>query len=139
VDEPLIVSVKVDHDEYSGSLRGSAVEILTLAEARLRYAKGLMIRLSEIESPKTQESKNKDFMDERLARNEEDLIEKLKVALAPVDQIHKSLRVTLSLTRGYEACELSLSDRFRVQPDEETMKKIRHLLVGVADVLLDYR
>ena len=43
VDEPLIVSAKVEHDEYSGSLRGSAVEILTLADARTRYAKGVRL------------------------------------------------------------------------------------------------
>jgi DNA polymerase-3 subunit alpha len=46
VDEPLIVNAKVDHDEYSGSLRGSAVEILTLAEARLRYAKGVRLTIA---------------------------------------------------------------------------------------------
>ena len=43
--KPGTAHAKVDHDEYSGSLRGSAVEILTLAEARFRYAKGLLIRL----------------------------------------------------------------------------------------------
>ena len=52
VDEPLIVSAKVEHDEYSGSLRGSAVEILTLADARTRYAKG--VRLSIAASSATQ-------------------------------------------------------------------------------------
>jgi DNA polymerase III subunit alpha len=46
VDEPLIVSAKVEHDDYSGSLRGTAVEILTLAEARLRYAKGVRLTLA---------------------------------------------------------------------------------------------
>jgi DNA polymerase-3 subunit alpha len=46
VDEPLIVSAKVEHDDYSGSLRGTAVEILTLAEARLRYAKGVRLTIA---------------------------------------------------------------------------------------------
>ena len=34
VDDVLIISAKIDNDEYSGGLRGSAMEILTLAEAR---------------------------------------------------------------------------------------------------------
>ena len=54
VDEPLIVSAKVDHDEYSGSLRGSAVEILTLAEARLRYAKGVRLTIAANSSAEVQ-------------------------------------------------------------------------------------
>ena len=45
VDDVLIVSAKIDNDEYSGGLRGSAVEILTLAEARCRFGAQVEIRL----------------------------------------------------------------------------------------------
>ena len=44
-DEPLLVCARIENDEFSGGLRGAATEILTLTEARLRYAKGITIEL----------------------------------------------------------------------------------------------
>ncbi len=45
VDDVLILSAKVDNDEYSGGLRASAVEILTLTEARARHARAIRMTL----------------------------------------------------------------------------------------------
>jgi hypothetical protein len=44
-DEPLLVCARIENDEFSGGLRGAATEILTITEARLRYAKGIAIEL----------------------------------------------------------------------------------------------
>ena len=46
VDEPLIVLAKIENDDFSGGLRGVAAEILTLADARVRFSLGVRIRLN---------------------------------------------------------------------------------------------
>ena len=110
VDEPLIVSAKVDHDEYSGSLRGSAVEILTLAEARLRYAKGVLIRLGG---------------DSLGSKGEIDrLIPKLRSSLVVGKGAGLGMRVILQMREGNQACELLLGEKFLGLPDISSFREV---------------
>ena len=44
IDEVLIVEAKVSHDDFSGGLRVVADRLMTLGEARARYARALILR-----------------------------------------------------------------------------------------------
>ena len=46
VDDVLLVEGKVQRDDYSGGLRVSADKLLTLAEARGRFARGLRLTMN---------------------------------------------------------------------------------------------
>jgi hypothetical protein len=46
VDEVLIVEAKVSNDDFSGGLRIVADKLMTLGEARGRYARALQLRLN---------------------------------------------------------------------------------------------
>jgi DNA polymerase III alpha subunit len=125
VDEPLIVSAKVDHDEYSGSLRGSAVDILTLAEARLRYAKGVRLTI---------EAKS--------AAGVQALVARLQAGLIPLDsdapaeqpkpklQDPSSMRlqVFLSLILPAQECEVRLGNEWWVAADNSSLDWLRNRL-----------
>ena len=124
VDEPLIVSAKVDHDEYSGSLRGSTVEILTLAEARLRYAKGVLIRLGG---------------DWRASREQVGrLIERLRLAMPRSEPAESGIPVLLALQAGGQCCELLLGDTYRVYPDSKKITQISDSCGLNAEVSIRY-
>ena len=124
VDEPLIVSAKVEHDEYSGSLRGSAVEILTLVEARLRYAKAVVIRL------KDGLKEAADFGDRSLAR--------LQQALPPVDESKQGLRVRLKLRQGQQVCEIALGNKYSVWPQRDELARLTDTFRDVAEASILY-
>ncbi|WP_417067881.1 DNA polymerase III subunit alpha [Niveibacterium terrae] len=47
IDEVLIVEAKVSHDDFSGGLRIVAESLMTLGEARARYARALVLRMDE--------------------------------------------------------------------------------------------
>ena len=107
VDEPLIASAKVDHDEYSGSLRGSAVEILTLAEARLRYAKGVRLTIAA-------------------SSNAE-----VKALIAPLQaglRAGEGCRVYLRLGMAGQCCEVLLGDAWRLNPEPQGLERLRSQL-----------
>ena len=122
VDEPLIVSAKVDHDEYSGSLRGSAVEILTLAEARLRYAKGVRLTIAASSKAEVQ-----------------DLIARLQAGLgdgrgrgcaaSPKATSNKNptagCPIYLSVQIAGQRCEVRLGDAWRLNPEPQGLDRLR--------------
>jgi DNA polymerase III subunit alpha len=120
VDEPLIVSAKVDHDEYSGSLRGSAVEILTLAEARLRYAKGVRLTIAANSSAEVQA-----------------LISRLRAGLregggqgrAAAQKVTPNTSagcpIYLSVQMAGQRCELRLGDAWRLNPEPQGLETLR--------------
>jgi DNA polymerase-3 subunit alpha len=107
VDEPLIVSAKVDHDEYSGSLRGSAVEILTLAEARLRYAKGVRLTIAASSSAEVQA-----------------LIARLQAGL----RMGEGCPIYLSVQMAGQRCEVRLGDAWRLNPEPQDLARLRSQL-----------
>ena len=125
VDEPLIVSAKVDHDEYSGSLRGSAVEILTLAEARLRYAKGVRLTIAANSNAEVQA-----------------LIARLQAGLgaaggqghaaptkaAPNMNPTPGCPIYLSVLMAGQRCEVRLGDAWRLNPEPQGLERLRSQL-----------
>ena len=126
VDEPLIVSAKLEHDEYSGSLRGSAVEILTLADARARYAKG--VRLSIAASSTTQ-------VQALVARLQAGLrvgggnghaaaFEKAAPSTIPAT----GCPIYLSVQMDGQHCEVRLGDAWRLNPEPQGLERLRSQL-----------
>jgi DNA polymerase-3 subunit alpha len=125
VDEPLIVSAKVEHDEYSGSLRGSAVEILTLAEARLRYAKGVRLTIAANSSAEVQA-----------------LIARLQAGLragegqgraaspkaSPNTNPNPGCPIYLSVQMAGQRCEVRLGDAWRLNPEPQGLERLRNQL-----------
>jgi DNA polymerase-3 subunit alpha len=129
VDEPLIVSAKVEHDDYSGSLRGSAVEILTLADARLRYAKGLRLTIEASSTTQVQAF---------IARLQAGLIpsDSAQSARAPAEQSKPKrqepsslgLQVFLSLRLPEQQCEVRLGNEWCVAADNSSLDWLRNRL-----------
>ena len=107
VDEPLIVSAKVEHDDYSGSLRGSAVEILTLAEARLLYAKGVRL---------TVEAKS--------VAEVQALIARLQAVLGTGE----GCPIYLNVQTVGQRCEVRLGDTWRLDPEPHGLERLRSQL-----------
>jgi len=125
VDEPLIVSAKVEHDEYSGSLRGSAVEILTLAEARLRYAKG--VRLT-IEASSTAEVQ---ALITRLQAGLGDGWGQGRAAPPKVDPNKNPTAgcpIYLKVQMAGQRCEVRLGDAWRLNPEPQVLERLRSQL-----------
>jgi DNA polymerase III subunit alpha len=111
VDEPLIVSAKVEHDDYSGSLRGSAVEILTLADARLRYAKGVRLTVEANSAPEVQA-----------------LISRLQAALPVGFAPAGGCPIYLSVQMAGQRCEVRLGDAWRLNPEPQGLERLRSQL-----------
>ena len=107
-DEALIVEGRVSRDDFSGGLRVNAERLMTLAEARGRFAKAL-----------------------RLAMNGEAsgagaAAERLRALLAPYRNGPCPVRVRY---RNAEAeCELPLGDAWRVRLDDELLGGLRQWL-----------
>ena len=123
VDEPLLVSARIDHDEYSGGLRGSANEILTLVEVRLRHAKALAIRLQANAS-------------DRMAR---DLIDRVRSAVTAARSPlpGQACPVVVELHTGEEVCSLRLGPGFAIAPSDENLSALAQAF-GPDDVQLVY-
>jgi DNA polymerase-3 subunit alpha len=129
VDEPLIVSAKVDHDEYSGSLRGSAVEILTLVEARLRYAKGVRLTIAASGAAEVQA-----------------LIARLQAGLrtggghgyaaaspkaVPNSTPSAGCPIYLNVQIAGHRCEVRFGDAWRLSPEPQGLERLRSQLEDV--------
>jgi len=157
VDEPLVVSAQISNDEYSGGLRGSAVEILSLGQARLRYAKGLKVILKQ-NGESTGYRENKKFEARGLTHKEpieqggrlngqaversvEQLISKLRSALAPTGEVadpKMGLRILLGVSDGSQTCELRLGEGYRARPDAESLRNLSQALADEAEVSIQY-
>jgi DNA polymerase-3 subunit alpha len=111
VDEPLIVSANVEHDEYSGSLRGSAVEILTLGEARLRYAKGVRLTVGA-----------------KSALEVQALIARVKAGLAVGLASASGCSVYIHVQMAGQRCEVRLGDAWRLDPEPQGLERLRSQL-----------
>ncbi|CAM8624488.1 DnaE DNA polymerase III, alpha subunit [Burkholderiales bacterium] len=126
VDEPLIVSAKVDHDEYSGSLRGSAVEILTLAEARLRYAKGVRLTIAANSSAEVP------ALIARLQAGLGDGGGQGHTAASPKAASNTNppagCPIYLSVQMAGQRCEVRLGDAWRLNPEPQGLERLRSQL-----------
>ena len=104
-DEPLIVEGKVSRDDFNGGLRVVADRLMTLAEARSRFAKALRVALNG-----------------KVSLGDTAAAERLRILLAPYRNGPCPVRVRY---RNAQAeCELPLGEAWRVRLDDE-------LLVGL--------
>jgi hypothetical protein len=141
VDEPLIVSAKVEHDEYSGSLRGSAVEILTLAEARLRYAKGVRLTIAANNDAQVQAVIASLQAGLRTGREQGDAAADFSAkpadsAGAPTSSPKAAYKTTplagcpiyIHVQMSGQRCEVRLGDSWRLLPEPQRLERLRDQL-----------
>jgi DNA polymerase-3 subunit alpha len=108
-DDPLIVEGKVSRDDFSGGLRVNADKLLTLAEARGRYAKALRVALNG-----------------KVSLGDTAAAERLRVLLAPYRNGPCPVRVRY---RNAQAeCELPLGESWRVRLDDELLAGLQQWL-----------
>ena len=106
-DELLLIEGKVSHDDFSGGLRVTAEKLMTLGEARGRFARALQL------------SMNGNSIEGRYA-------EKLRVMLTPYRNGACPVRLAY---RNHEAeVELGLSDAWRIRLDDELLISLRDWL-----------
>jgi DNA polymerase-3 subunit alpha len=110
-DEILLIEGKVSHDDFSGGLRVSAEKIMTLGEARGRFARALQL------------SMNGNSIEGRYAQ-------KLQAMLAPYRSNGGSgaCLVRISYHNGEAEAELGLSDAWRIRLDDELLAGLRDWL-----------
>jgi DNA polymerase-3 subunit alpha len=108
-DEPLIVEGKVSRDDFNGGLRVNADRLMTLAEARGRFAKALRVALNG-----------------EASRAGAAAAEKLRTLLAPYRNGPCPVRVRY---RNAQAeCELPLGESWRVRLDDELLSGLQQWL-----------
>jgi DNA polymerase-3 subunit alpha len=106
-DELLLIEGRVSNDDFSGGLRVSADKIMTLGEARGRFARALQL------------SMNGNSIEGRYA-------EKLRTLLSPYRNGACPVRVAY---KNHEAeVELGLSDAWRIRLDDELLISLRDWL-----------
>ena len=110
-DEVLVVEGKVQRDDFSGGLRITADRLLTLAEARGRFAKALKLSLNgEVKE----------------AGGGNAAAEKLRAMLAPFRDGPCPVRVRYR--NAVAECELPLGDTWRVRLDDQLLAGLRDWL-----------
>ena len=108
-DEPLIVEGKVSRDDFSGGLRVNADKLMTLAEARGRFAKALRVAMNgEASKPGAAAA------------------EKLRTLLAPYRNGPCPVRVRYRNDKA--ECELPLGEAWRVRLDDELLAVLQQWL-----------
>jgi DNA polymerase-3 subunit alpha len=115
VDDVLIISAKIDNDEYSGGLRGSATEILTLADARLRFGKYLLCKNFPVQQDVDVSRPNWLFG--------------LKQSLSErqVGLCRQGVPVHVQLQSDHQLVELSLGSQYTFEPTESKLRQIQEL------------
>ncbi len=108
-DEPLIVEGKVSRDDFSGGLRINADKLLTLAEARGRYARALRLGLNG-----------------KVSLGDTAAAEKLRVLLAPYR--NGACPVRLRYRNDRAECEIPLGEAWRVRLDDELLAALQQWL-----------
>ena len=108
-DDPLIVEGKVSRDDFNGGLRVNADRLMTLAEARGRFAKALRLALNG-----------------KVSLGDTAAAERLRVLLAPYRNGPCPVRVRY---RNAQAeCELPLGESWRVRLDDELLSGLQQWL-----------
>jgi DNA polymerase III subunit alpha len=118
VDEVLVVEGKVSNDEFSGGLRIVADKLLTLGEARARFAKALQIRLNgEVE----------------ITGGASQAAQRLESLLAPYRQGSCPIRVRY---RNAEAeADFPFGEAWRVRLDDSLLEGLREWLADGVEVV----
>jgi DNA polymerase-3 subunit alpha len=134
VDEPLLIQARIENDEYSGGLRGAASEVLTLAEARMRYAKGIRLTLP-LEAKASAQG-----LIQVLKSGAQPAAVSATEPRGPTQPVHSESTgcpVFIALVGTREACELQLGAQWRIVPTEDMLTQVRQA-VGQAEVALVY-
>jgi DNA polymerase-3 subunit alpha len=110
-DEVLVIEGKVQRDDFSGGLRVTADKLLTLSQARDRFARALKLSLNgEVEQ----------------ASGGSAAAQRLRTMLAPFRDGPCPVRVRY---RNHTAeCELPLGDAWRVRLDDQLLSGLRDWL-----------
>ena len=120
VDDVLILSAKVDNDDYSGGLRASAVEILTLAEARSRHARAIRMTLPADSSQTAAAS--------FLAQIRQMIPDHRSAAPgAAIGQAIKPCPVVVQVQEGEQVCEVRLGSAFALPPSDQTLLALQKI------------
>jgi DNA polymerase III subunit alpha len=129
VDDVLIISAKIDNDEYSGGLRGSAAEILTLGEARGRHARAIRLALPADQAAEIFIAKLRQLVGPGMGTS--------ALAASPNTRMKDGCPILLEIQQGQQVCELRLPDSQRLEPSETNLSRLRSGF-GEANVSLDY-
>jgi DNA polymerase-3 subunit alpha len=109
VDEVLVIEGKVQRDDFSGGLRVVADKLMTLGEARGRFAKALRLA-----------------MNGEASKGGAAATEKLRTLLAPYRNGPCPVRVRYR--NGEAECELPLGEAWRVRLDDELLAGLQQWL-----------
>ncbi|MGB4673432.1 MAG: DNA polymerase III subunit alpha [Azovibrio sp.] len=102
VDEILVVEARVSHDDFSGGLRVAANQLMTLGEARARFARNLLLKM-----------------------NGQADVQRLKVTLAPFPG---TAPVRIHYRNSKASCELVLGPAYRVSLDDGLLEELHDWL-----------
>jgi DNA polymerase-3 subunit alpha len=112
VDEVLVVEVKVSNDDFSGGLRIVADKMMTLGEARGRFAKGLQLKLNGNLGPAANAA------------------ERLQTLLTPYRAGECPVRVRY--TNAAAEADLPLGRDWKIRPEDRLLESLREWLPGDA-------
>lgn len=115
-DKIVIVSGQVSFDDFNGGLKMSAREIMSLADAREKYARGLSISLDEKQID--------GVFFERFTR----VLEPYRAGTVPVNIYYQRQDARAKLALGVE---------WRVTPEDELLDELK-LLIGSKQVELEF-
>jgi DNA polymerase-3 subunit alpha len=101
-DEVLLIEGKIRHDEYSDSIRVTAEKLMTLGEARARFARHLQLNM-----------------------NGQSDVARLKDILAPFPGV---AAVRIHYKNAAAACELTLGASYRVNLEDALLRGLREWL-----------
>ena len=108
---------EIDNDEYSGGLRGSAAEILTLAEARGRHARAIKMMLTTNDLNEASQK----FMEQ---------IRELAVQARSHQQQAQGGRVCpiiLQVQHGQQICDVRLGSAYSCEPSDQTIAALKRV------------
>jgi DNA polymerase-3 subunit alpha len=129
VDDVLIISAKIENDEYSGGLRGSAMEILTLAEARGRHARAIRLAL------------NADQAAERFLAKLRQLLAKVQGESAASGSVSRrpavGCPIVLEVQQGQQICQVRLGSGYALEPTEQSLTQLQSVF-GDGAVVVAY-
>jgi DNA polymerase III subunit alpha len=117
VDDVLIISAKIDNDDYSGGLRGSAAEILTLAEARGRHARAIRVAL-----PADQAAE--DFL-VQMKQLVVQAKEASKMGASSFSSAKATCPIVLQVQHGHQSCEVKLGAAFALDPNDQSLSQLQ--------------
>ena len=106
-DRILVVSGQVSFDDFSGGLKMSAREVMDIADARARYARGIRLKL------------NQQQIDGRFFQRFAEIMQPHRAGICPVQVCYRTTGVQASLQLGTE---------WRVTPTDQLLDELRMLL-----------